>query len=68
MEVQVLLVLNEAGLRRILAQYETYYHYSRTHLGLAKDSPISRPVAALGSIVSVPQIGGLHHRYERRVA
>jgi transposase InsO family protein len=62
------IVLNEAGLRRILAQYETYYQYSRTHLGLAKDTPISRPVSALGSIVSVPQVGGLHHRYDRRVA
>jgi putative transposase len=62
------IVLNEAGLRQILAQYETYYQYSRTHLGLAKDTPISRPVTALGSIVSVPQVGGLHHRYNRRVA
>ena len=62
------IVLNEGGLRRVLARYETYYQYSRTHLGLAKDTPISRPVSALGSIVSVPQAGGLHHRYERRVA
>jgi len=41
------LVLNEAGLQRILAQYATYYQYSRTHLGLAKEHPISRPVSAL---------------------
>jgi transposase InsO family protein len=61
-------VLNEAGLRRILAQYAMYYQYSRTHLGLAKDTPTSRPVSALGSIVSVPQVGGLHHRYDRRIA
>jgi hypothetical protein len=33
-----------------------------------KDTPISRPVSALGSIVSVAQVGGLHHRYDRRVA
>ena len=62
------IVLNEAGLRRILAQHATYYQYSRTHLGLAKDTPISRPVSVLGSIVAVPQVGGLHHRYDRRVA
>jgi putative transposase len=62
------IVLNEAGLQRILTQYETYYQHSRTHLGLAKDTPISRPVSALGSIVSLPQVGGLHHRYDRRVA
>jgi transposase InsO family protein len=62
------IVFNEAGLRRILAQYAMYYQYSRTHLGLAKDTPTSRPVSALGSIVSVPQVGGLHHRYDRRIA
>jgi putative transposase len=63
-----IIVINEVGLRRILTQYETYYQYSRTHLGLAKDTPILRPISALGSIVSIAQVGGLHHRYDRRVA
>jgi len=55
-------------LRRILAEYAMYYQNSRTHLGLAKDTPISRPVSADGSIVAVPHVGGLHHRYDRRAA
>jgi len=64
------IVLTEAGLRRILVRYMAYYHESRTHLSLDKDAPQPRPVAAptLGSIVAIPQVGGLHHRYERRAA
>ncbi len=61
------IVLNEAGLRRNLRSYFNYYERSRTHLSLAKDAPISRPIqpAAMGRIVEIPQVGGLHHRYER---
>jgi hypothetical protein len=62
------MVLTESRLRRVLAEYATYYQYSRAHLGLAKDTPISRPVSAIGSIVATPQVGGLHHRYDRRAA
>jgi hypothetical protein len=62
--------LNERGLRRVLNAYVTYYLRSRTHVSLDKDAPISRPVAppADGDIVAIPQVGGLHHRYERRAA
>jgi len=38
------IVLNEASLRRTLHSYFTYYHRSRLHLSLEKDSPDSRPV------------------------
>jgi putative transposase len=64
------IVLNETGLSRILTGYLTYYHQSRTHLSLAKDSPHPRPIAppTLGAVVAVPQVGGLHHRYDRRAA
>jgi hypothetical protein len=63
------IILTEAGLRRILAAYLAYYHDSRTHLSLQKDSPWARPVsAASGSIVATPQVGGLHHRYDRYAA
>jgi putative transposase len=43
---------------------------SRTHLSLAKDSPQPRPIAppTLGPVVAIPQVGGLHHRYDRRAA
>jgi Integrase core domain len=33
------IVVNEIGLSRILRRYLPYYHQSRTHLSLAKDSP-----------------------------
>jgi putative transposase len=65
-----LIVFNEASLRRTLCLYIDYYHRSRTHLALDKDSPEPRAVQPpkLGPVVSVPQVGGLHHRYERRAA
>ena len=64
------IVLTAAGLRRILKRYVTYYTRSRTHLALDKDSPVSRPVAppTAGRVVAIPQVGGLHHRYDRRAA
>ena len=39
-----MIVFNEAGLSRHLRRFEDYYHRSRTHLGLEKDTPESRPV------------------------
>ena len=64
------IVLNESGLRQILRSYFDYYEHSRTHLSLGKDAPIGRPVQPAGSgrIVEFPQVGGLHHRYERLAA
>jgi putative transposase len=62
------IVMTDAGLRRILTEYIAYYHHARTHLALNKDAPVSRPVAAQGSIVATPVVGGLHHRYDRRAA
>jgi putative transposase len=65
-----IIVANERGLRRVLQAYTDYYLKSRTHLSLDKDSPTSRPVAppADGTIIAIPHVGGLHHRYERRAA
>ena len=64
------LVLGERHLRRILACYFAYYHQARTHLSLDKDTPDGRPIepAGLGTIVPIPEVGGLHHRYVRRAA
>ena len=64
------IVVNESHLRRVLTSYLRYYHQSRTHLGLAKDTPDRRPVAetSSGPIIALPEVGGLHHRYERRAA
>jgi transposase InsO family protein len=64
------IVFHESSLRRILTSYFDYYHRSRTHLSLGKDSPEPRAIQPpeMGSVVVVPQVGGLHHRYERRAA
>lgn len=65
-----IVIFNERGLRRILRLYFDYYERSRTHLGLAKDAPIPRPVQppAMGKVIVLPQVGGLHYRYERQAA
>ena len=63
-------VFGERHLRKILAGYLAYYHRSRTHLSLEKDAPEPRSIQPplLGAVVEVPEVGGLHHRYERRAA
>jgi hypothetical protein len=64
------IVLNRAHLRRVLTIYSQYYHRNRTHLGLEKDAPDPRPVSptSTGPIIVIPEVGGLHHRYERKAA
>jgi len=64
------IVLNERHLRRVVKEYLAYYHGSRTHLGLEKESPVPRAMQAqnVGPIDSTPILGGLHHRYYREAA
>ena len=63
-------ILNEMSLRRQMASYIDYYHGTRCHLSLGKDSPDGRAVQPpeMGRIIALPKVGGLHHRYERRAA
>jgi len=61
-------VLSQRHLRHLLKSYLSYYHRSRTHLGLAKDAPAPRVIMRQGEIIAIPQVGGLHRRYERRAA
>jgi len=67
-----LIVLNEASLYRHVKAFVSYYHHTRTHLSLAKDTPETRavqpPELGLGRSVAIAEVGGLHHRYERRAA
>lgn len=58
-------VLNERHLRKLLRNYAEYYNNDRTHLGLAKDTPTRRAVQTIGSIASIPRLGGLHNLYVR---
>ena len=64
------IVWNAKSLRGTLEEYFFYYERSRTHLGLGKDTPEARAVEKPeeGRVVSIPQVGGLHHRYQRRAA
>ena len=61
------IILNEIHLKRILSSYLDYYHHSRTHLSLDRNSPVRRAVEerSQGEVLSIPQVGGLHHRYTR---
>jgi transposase InsO family protein len=64
------IVLSVAGLQRVLAAYIAYYMSARTHLSLDQDAPASRPARppSTGRIVEIPQVNGLHHRYDRAAA
>src|SRR5262249_3092705 len=61
------IVLSEEHLRRILKRYFLYYHNSRPHQSLDQNSPIPRTVeiGKKGPVISIPEVGGLHHRYQR---
>ena len=65
-----IVIFNERHLRHVLASYVDYYHRARTHLSLDKDCPHSRPVQPLrtGRVMAIPQVGGLHHCYQRLAA
>jgi Integrase core domain len=60
-----IVVVNERHLRRVLSQYLGYYHRSRTHLSLDKNSPEFRWLQRVGSVAALPVLGGLHHHYVR---
>jgi len=62
-----LILLNERQLRRILREYFAYYNEVRPHQSLELNAPVAREVElpAKGKIISLPQVGGLHHRYLR---
>jgi hypothetical protein len=56
----VLLSTTDVGTKQ-----SSYYNQSRTHLSLNKDSPVRRPIHAVGYIEAKPILGGIHHCYVR---
>jgi transposase InsO family protein len=62
------IVLNARHLKRLMNDYIRYYHDDRTHLGLEKETPAGREAAKSADagckVVSMPRLGGLHHRYD----
>ena len=66
------IALNEQHLRRLIRDYVNYHHDDRIHDSLEKDTPNHRLVGHMPSenaiVVSLPRLGGLHHRYAWRTA
>ena len=66
------IALNEQHLRRLIRDYVSYYQQDRIHDSLEKDAPNRRPVepkpVANAQVISMPRLGGLHHRYAWREA
>ena len=63
-----LIILNVRHLKRLITNYTGYYHDDRTYLGLAKETPAGRKAGrttrADCNVLSMPRLGGLHHRYD----
>jgi len=61
------IVLNERHLRQLMAAFVTYCNVDRKHIGVGKNAPLGRPVeqrpGLASNVVSLPRVGGLHHRY-----
>ena len=67
------IVLGQGHLERLLREFiEEYYHVARPHQGLDGDTPVlqTKQPQILGpsKLISIPVLGGLHHRYIRVAA
>jgi hypothetical protein len=67
------IVLSQGHLKRLRKEYiEGYYHQACPHPGLDGDTPFPtnkpEPVTEPSRLVSIPAVGGLHHRYVRLAA
>lgn len=66
------IALNEEHLRRLVRDYVRYHQEDRIHDSLDKDTPNRRPVepkpAPDATVISLPRLGGLQHRYAWRAA
>jgi transposase InsO family protein len=64
------IAINQRQIRRVVRAFVDYYHEDRTHLGLEKDTPQERSIESpeSGEVVTIPRIGGLHHRYSRELS
>jgi hypothetical protein len=62
-----MIVLGERHLKRILRIYLGYYHGWRVQQSLEMDALNGRLVQPRdsGTVVEFPEVGGLHHHYQR---
>lgn len=62
------IVLSQKHLFRLLRDYIAYYNEDRCHYNMDKDSPCHRHIERKPSdnaqVISLPRVGGLHHRYK----
>lgn len=63
------LVFGERHLRHILKVYLLYFNHARPHQGLGQRIPVpllaeNDPRRSTGQVLSIPVLGGLHHRYQ----
>jgi len=67
-----MIILSQSHLERLLREFiEEYYHVARPHQGLHGETPIphAKPeISDPSKLISIPILGGLHHRYIRVAA
>ncbi|GAG35589.1 unnamed protein product, partial [marine sediment metagenome] len=71
--VDHVIVFGQGHLERLLREFlDEYYHVARPHQGLDGDTPISHEkrerTPGPRKLISIPVLGGLHHRYVRVAA
>jgi hypothetical protein len=62
-----MIILDEDHLRQVLKSCIQYHHKAGTHLSPQRNSPVPRATEppSRGTVILLPQVGGLHHRYAR---
>jgi len=66
-DARSVIALNERHLRHLIGDYIHYHEQDRIHDSLDKDTPnrrsVERKPATWAGVISLPRLGGLHHRY-----
>ena len=69
---QVIILSEEHLIRLLRKSIKVYCHLARPHYGLDGETPFPTdkpaPVTEPSRLVSIPIVGGLHHRYLRVAA
>jgi len=65
-----ILIINQAHLRRVMAEFVTYHNTARPHQGLEQQIPLPRPTppASTGPVCCRTVLGGIIHDYYREAA
>ncbi len=59
------LIVNEAQIQRLIREFVLFYNQARPHQGIGQQQPIARLPEIVGSVITLPVLGGLHHDYRR---